>query len=324
MKNLVLILFFSLSLICRAQVNLVQNGNFYDFINCPSQADQFNLARYWFSYNCTPEYFHSCSSSSVNAPNTLVGFQNGVNENSFAGICLYYSAPPNVKNYREYIQTKFIQPLEKDKTYCSYFYVNLADLTSAGIDKIGAYFSTDTLNPLVSHGLIDKIPHISNVVGNIIKDTINWIQISGKYTAKGDEQYFIIGNFFSDENTLFEITDTSVLNSIIAYYFIDDVSVYECEEDVLPNSITLPNAFTPNTDGINDIFRMQGQNIKTLNGKILNRWGQELFNWSDVSSGWDGKFKGKYVPEGTYFYAITAVFEDGETKSYTGSILLIR
>lgn len=317
MKNLIFILFSTLSLICKAQDNLVLNGNFFEYISCPYQTGQFNLAKHWFYYNCTPEYFHSCSNTSVNVPNTSIGFQYGKNEDAFAGIVLWYPW----YEMREYIQTKLSQPLVKDRKYCVTLYVNLADGSAVGIDKIGAFLSKDTIKADTIDGLIDIIPQILNESGTIISDTVNWIKISGEYIAQGGEQVLTIGNFFSD----FE-TNVDTVNPIpggYAYYFIDDVSVYECEE-APSDTITFTNAFTPNGDGVNDVFRVQGQNIKTLNGKILNRWGQELYNWTDIGSGWDGKFKGKDVPEGTYFYAITAVFEDGETKSYTGSILLTR
>jgi len=320
MKNIFLILFFSLSELCSAQINFVQNGDFFEFLACPNQAGQFNLVKNWFSINCTPEYFHSCSNSTVNVPNTLLGFQYGKNKNSYAGITLFFSQE---NSYREYIQIKLNQPLEKNLTYCVIFYVNLADLSSVAIDKIGAHFSYDSLNPFVFNGLIELQPQVSNSYGLIIKDTVSWTQISGKFIAQGNEQFMSIGNFFSDENTIYEIIDTSIINTKFAYYFIDDVSVYECDEETT-NDIALPNAFTPNGDGVNDVFRVQGQNIKTLNGKILNRWGQELYNWTDVSSGWDGMYKEQEAAEGTYFYVVSVEFEDGVIKSFTGSVLLTR
>ncbi len=135
--------------------------------------------------------------------------------------------------------------------------------------------------------------------------------------------HLTIGCFVPNDSVNFvKIKDIPTVR--FAGYYLDDVFLYEYIEPDTSKNITIPNAFTPNTDGINDIFRVQGQNIKTLNGKIFNRWGQELFAWSDVNGGWDGMYKGKDVPEGTYFYAITVVFEDGEIKSFTGSILLTR
>ncbi|OPZ99490.1 MAG: hypothetical protein BWY70_00954 [Bacteroidetes bacterium ADurb.Bin408] len=309
-----LFLFCQLS---KAQVNLVQNGDFFEFYYCPTNTDQFDYAKHWFSLSGSPQFFHCCSNSSVNVPNTLMGFQHGKNEDAFAGIVLWY--PWYVM--REYIQTKLSKPLVKDKKYCVTFYVNLADGSAVAIDKIGAVLSKDTIKADTIDGLIDMIPQILNESGTIISDTVNWIKISGEYIAQGGEQVLTIGNFFSDSET--NVDTVNPISGGYAYYFIDDVSVYECEE-APSDTITFTNAFTPNGDGVNDVFRVQGQNIKTLNGKIFNRWGQELYNWTDIGSGWDGKYKGNDVPEGTYFYVITSLFEDGVTKSYTGSILLTR
>lgn len=315
--KLLALIFTLLEFKCLAQVNFAKNGNFVEYINCPTNTDQFYYAKYWFSLSGSPQYFHSCSNSSVNVPNTLIGFQYGKNEDAFVGIVLWYPW----HEMREYIQTRLSQPLVKDKKYRVTFYVNLADGSSVGIDKIGAVLSTDTIKADTIDGLISIIPQISNTTGNIIRDTVNWIKITGVYVAQGGEQILTIGNFYSDTNT--NIDTVNPFPGGYAYYFIDDVSIYECDEEI-NNILTLSNAFTPNNDNVNDLFRVQGQNIKTLNGKILNRWGQELFTWSDVNGGWDGKYKGKDAAEGTYFYVIIVWFEDGEVRVEKGSLMLTR
>jgi len=101
------------------------------------------------------------------------------------------------------------------------------------------------------------------------------------------------------------------------------VIVISCE-DTLKNSLTIPNAFTPNGDGYNDYFKVNGTNIKSLTGKIFNRWGEELFKFTDANSKWDGKYKGKDVSAGTYFYIINVVFNDDSTESKHGCIELVR
>ncbi len=78
----------------------------------------------------------------------------------------------------------------------------------------------------------------------------------------------------------------------------------------------IPNAFTPDNDGINDVF------MKNVDLKILNRWGQILYEGKD---GWNGYYKGELVSPGTYFYII--LIEDYKGKDpvkYTGSVTLIR
>ena len=101
------------------------------------------------------------------------------------------------------------------------------------------------------------------------------------------------------------------------------VTVINCE-DTLKNSLTIPNAFTPNGDGANDYFKVKGNNIRTINGKIFNRWGQLLYNCSDINKPWDGKYNNKYVSDGVYFYIINVVFEDGETQEKHGCIEIVK
>jgi gliding motility-associated-like protein len=102
------------------------------------------------------------------------------------------------------------------------------------------------------------------------------------------------------------------------------VTVINCDDTTKENSFTIPNAFTPNNDGVNDYFNVHGQNIKTINGKIFNRWGEELFDWNDLNSGWNGKYKGTDVSDGVYFYIIEITYNDGKTEEKHGSIELIR
>ena len=79
----------------------------------------------------------------------------------------------------------------------------------------------------------------------------------------------------------------------------------------------LPNVFSPNNDGINDYFRpFPYRGIKSINAKIFNRWGKELFSTTDPEIMWDGKSGGKPVPDGVYFYVVnvTSITLDGESE----------
>ena len=59
--------------------------------------------------------------------------------------------------------------------------------------------------------------------------------------------------------------------------------------------VFIPNAFTPDGDGYNDILRVEGTNITEMVFMIFDRWGQKVFETNDQSIGWDGSFKGKQV-----------------------------
>jgi gliding motility-associated-like protein len=84
----------------------------------------------------------------------------------------------------------------------------------------------------------------------------------------------------------------------------------------------LPNVFTPNGDGVNDIFDIQvGQRLEQCTHvEIFNRWGQLIFKSYGVSHMWDGKtFEGEDCPDGVYFYVV-----DINGESYKGNVTLLR
>ncbi|HNY03966.1 MAG TPA: gliding motility-associated C-terminal domain-containing protein [Bacteroidales bacterium] len=101
--------------------------------------------------------------------------------------------------------------------------------------------------------------------------------------------------------------------------FSDEVTVF-----VVP---FIPNAFTPNGDGLNDEFHILGlppENITQYNLQVFNRWGQKVFETKDILEGWDGKLNGEYCPEGVYLWV---VFYEDNTKTRTGNkgtITLVR
>jgi gliding motility-associated-like protein len=67
----------------------------------------------------------------------------------------------------------------------------------------------------------------------------------------------------------------------------------------------VPNAFTPNADGINDEFKVYGEGISSIEFKIFSRWGQIVFETKDINEGWDGKINGKLATAGIYVYKIS-------------------
>tara|TARA_B100000809_G_scaffold266863_1_gene332316 strand:+ start:5834 stop:8245 length:2412 start_codon:yes stop_codon:yes gene_type:complete len=97
------------------------------------------------------------------------------------------------------------------------------------------------------------------------------------------------------------------------------------EEDCdLTTDIYIPNAFTPNGNGINEIFKVIGTNIMSINVKIYNRWGELVFEWNDINDGWDGTHQNEPAPSGVYVYRIKIKTINDNVKSYVNSIVLVR
>lgn len=92
----------------------------------------------------------------------------------------------------------------------------------------------------------------------------------------------------------------------------------------LSTTIFIPNTFTPNNDGKNDVFYVHSNGIQTMKIRVFNQWGEKIFESTDQAKGWDGKYKGKVQPVGVYVYAFNATLSDGSTVKRKGSISLIR
>ncbi len=92
------------------------------------------------------------------------------------------------------------------------------------------------------------------------------------------------------------------------------------------SKLEMPNAFSPNGDGINDIYKAKEgyKSLVQFKAAIYNRWGQKLFEWTDPADGWDGKFKGKDVAEGVYFVRVTAKGADGIKYDIKRDVNLLR
>ncbi len=89
-------------------------------------------------------------------------------------------------------------------------------------------------------------------------------------------------------------------------------------------NVFIPNIFTPNADGRNDELHVLGQGIASLTFTIYDRWGEQVFETTDKSIGWDGTHRGRALNTGLYFYTADIVFEDGSTVVKKGNVSLIR
>jgi gliding motility-associated-like protein len=89
----------------------------------------------------------------------------------------------------------------------------------------------------------------------------------------------------------------------------------------------VPNSFSPNDDGLNDVFKPQAQKVSDYQLTIYNRWGEVVFQAGKVSKGWNGWYRGEKAPTGTYAYVITyRTVIDGvkRVKTKSGTMQLVR
>jgi OOP family OmpA-OmpF porin len=199
MNKVLIGLFLFLSLKANAQ-NLVLNPSFEDTIACTGTYAMQCKYWYWATYG-SPDYFSEQPdfNCAVQAPQSTVGFQYARTGIAYVGLATFASAP--FFNYREYVGGILSDTLKQGHQYCVSFYVSLANLSKYAVDGIGLYLSVDSAVDYTIDTNLAFVPQIENPAGNIIYDTLNWVQISGTYIANGGEKYLTIGNFNDDVNT---------------------------------------------------------------------------------------------------------------------------
>ena len=94
-----------------------------------------------------------------------------------------------------------------------------------------------------------------------------------------------------------------------------------------PSKLEIPNVFTPNGDGSNDVFFLKTTNLGEINAIIFDRWGNKVYETMSTTGniGWDGKnLQGKECSSGVYYYIITAVGKDSKPYKTKGNVSLFR
>ncbi|NQX53498.1 gliding motility-associated C-terminal domain-containing protein, partial [Pedobacter panaciterrae] len=104
----------------------------------------------------------------------------------------------------------------------------------------------------------------------------------------------------------------------------DATSLTAKSDNPLGNTIFVPNTFTPNNDGKNDILYVYGNTIAKMKLRVYNQWGQFIYESLNIQNGWDGTYKGDIQPNGVYVYFLEAEFNDGTKTTKKGTITLLR
>ncbi len=218
--------------------NLVPNHNFEQAWTCPQYftiEPVKKLLPHWNNpTKGTPDYFHVCSDSIAGIPDNFAGSMYPFAGRAYVGLILREAFDSTHKNVfgisREYIQAELIKPLVKNKKYCVSLYYANASKSVYTIDALGIALTRQSINTRDA-GKILQVPQIINRPGHIMQNKTGWQELCGVYRARGNERYLTIGNFFDNEQTRFvKNTDEFVDSSFIyAYYYIDDVRLFEIE-----------------------------------------------------------------------------------------------
>ena len=183
--------------------------------------------------------------------------------------------------------------------------INLTDITPV---PIAAFDATPTIPLSASVPLTVSFTNLSTNADSYLWDfgdgsTSTQTNPQHTYTTKGS---FTVKLTATNKNVC---TNTVSLGKLVLRY---DVTIF------------IPNAFTPNSDGINDDFGVKITNLQNYRIQIFNRYGIQLYEAKDILKRWDGTFNGKPVPVGTYYYVITGLTLNEDALKEAGYITVIR
>lgn len=282
------------------QQNLILNGDFEEYWECPDDATQIERCKYAYnpcaSVPSTSDYFNACyttgTGAPVGVPNTFNGYQNSKSGNGMVGL----GCVDEVNfQYREYVQISFSKPLECGRKYLFEGYFNLGNIYRYTIQNIGFLFSKEKINSndYLYHNYTPQ--YIDSFT--LIDDTLNWTKISFEYVADAPYSFLTVGHFLKDSTKSYvEVNPQGIAQDFSTYLNMDDFSLTELENV----SVQFPNVFTPNNDGINDLFEPIITGISDYKVYIYNRWGNKVWELNSVTPFWDGK----YASDGVYFYTL--------------------
>ncbi len=161
----------------------------------------------------------------------------------------------------------------------------------------------------------------------LLNPTFDFIDLS--FDASTWDWNFDDGNFEVIQNPTHTYADTG-------YYDVQLIvsNTFGCSDSIIKTVrvkpdffFAIPNTFTPNGDGLNEFFH-PGSIVGAVEGDysfyIFNRWGELIFEGHDLTDGWDGTYKGKVVPTGTYVWRIEVKDQEGTFHNYNGHVNVLK
>ena len=322
-----------------AQVYVI-NGGFEFSETVPNQTGQWDLIHNWTnagSLSANPDYYHSFGYNGGDLPETPLAFVEAFNGYAIAGLEVSRKAGQNA---REYLMGEFSEPLKVGSRYEFSFAIANGDVykhstAGLGVSDLGVVFSTDELaqqlrEPISLHPLI-SLTQIQYYQG--------WKIMKFVFTASEDYKFFTFGLFGDDAGK--EIESFEGPGKTMAYYFVDDFAIRdltsELNEDDLESrgdvsdlfnfelSTFVPNAFTPNNDGLNDVFAPSLQANRGALMRVFDRSGAMVWESDDKHPNWEGyTLAGGEAKSGVYIWTLSVVTEDGSVEELNGTVTLLQ
>lgn len=231
---------------------LITNPSFEQHTDCPQRIDAtgtLTLVKDWTQPTAgSADYFHPCGGKECGVPRNKLGKQHPHSGEAYCGIYCSKS------EYREYLQTELVQPLDAGTIYEIEFYVSLSERSTGAVATLGALLTQEPVSDtsrkmllkqeqqviskrITQTFLTEYHPQVVNSYDNLLLNTDDWMRVHGQFTAQGGERYLTIGNFSSAEHSNLVFPETLENTLPGAYYYIDDVNLYPICKSTLPKLV---------------------------------------------------------------------------------------
>ena len=273
---------------------------------------------------------------------------NGVRQVMERGIEMAYNTLEPGEGNKEWVQTPVTKLLQgvKEKVSVPAILCN-TELTVKG-DKLLEYWGEPT--QLVSTNVL---PVAVNVLTTAVQTPHESDNIRGKDTGLGGSAPCEItftavgtdavthGEWQMSYDSNFEDIEQRFMQDVYVAYIEESGTTYwrflgtnasgECVAEsetytvnVGESELLCPNAFSPqNQDGVNDVWKVSYRSLLSFECHIFNRWGVKMISFNNPDQGWDGRYNGKFVSPGAYYYVIVARGSDGKEYKMKGDINIV-
>lgn len=213
--------------------NLVRNYSFEEYKGCPESHNPENKSHmiipgWTYPTFAAPDYFNRCSPHDAGVPGNFAGTSEPRTGDGYLGAIL----SGTYEGRREYFQGELKKAMEAGEKYCVTLYYRLASGSRFAVDQISVSFSE---KKILKEGIValGGKPALNNIDGLFLDNVEDWERMCYVYIAKGNEKYFIIGNFKNYENTNYVVTDKNIVNlrnKAYAYYYFDDIVIKHLDD----------------------------------------------------------------------------------------------
>lgn len=310
-----LLAFFVFTATCYSQTNLVNNGSFESYSNCPTAFSQVDYASGWNKSlinnpgTSHTEYVNSCNTGNwVGVPTNGWGTQAAYQGNGY--VCQTMKAPALGQDYRENIYSQLTTNLIVGHVYKISYYVSLGEESQYTSDNICAKLSTTTSFPINNQ---------AHCASGLVTSNSAWVLVSDTIIADSAYSHIGIGNFYTDANTQYTQTYSSA-NLAYSVYYTDDVQVVEIPGKNNIEELNQDFAISISPNPAHDNITISGFGIGTkgllemysIDGKLIATWNVAVTSGNSVMVTLPSN-----CPKGYYLVRFV-----GETSSRTEKLLI--